>query len=459
MTLRHARLVSFLGMDVPLARCVEILRALAFEVAETEPGVLEVTVPTWRVDVDHEVDLIEEVVRVVGYDALPETLPHAFNPTWSEPILAREERARDVLAAAGFVEACTYSFVSAEENAPFASAVARPGSRDRERRSASRSRRCGPRPVIGLLRAARHNVRRGLLGPRPLRGRTLLRPRRGRARRAPARGAPPARPARGPLGRRAAPRGLLRRLGRRRGPLRRLRRRGARLPSGLLPVPRPRPVGRGRRARRRVVGWVGVLAAAAGRAWDLGEAVVADVDLAAIPVPPPPSSVEMPVPLPGKRDRPDGDASPLDLLGDARRRPSGPGRRPSSSASTRSTSGAGPGSRRASSRRRSPSRFGSPERSLSREEVNGWRDEAARRLLALPGHAVDGILLKENEMSGKKEKAPAEETAPGGRRSSSSFSPPWRSGSPGSSRGRRPRRPRTPASGAASRRRRPSGTG
>ena len=35
--------------------------------------------------------------------------------------------------------------------------------------------------------------------------------------------------------------------------------------------------------------------------------------------------------------------------------------------------------------------FGSPERSLERDEINRWRDEAARRLLAVPGTAVDGI--------------------------------------------------------------------
>ena len=161
--LRHARLVSFLGMDVPLRRCVEILSALSFGIVEEEPGVLEVTVPTWRVDVEQEVDLIEEVIRVVGYATLPETLPPPFNPTWSEPILAREDRARDVLAGAGFVEACSYSFVSADENAPFESCVE--GATPRIQNALGEPfTTMRATPVVGLLRSARHNVRRGQSG-------------------------------------------------------------------------------------------------------------------------------------------------------------------------------------------------------------------------------------------------------------------------------------------------------
>ncbi|HYN41383.1 MAG TPA: phenylalanine--tRNA ligase subunit beta, partial [Thermoanaerobaculia bacterium] len=295
--LRHARLVSFLGMDVPFGRCIEILSALAFGVTETAPGVLEVTVPTWRIDIQQECDLIEEVIRVVGYGALPEALPPPFNPTWSEPILAREDRARDVLAAAGFVEACSYSFVSAEENAPFASAVS--GSAPvianalGEPFTTMRST-----PVVGLLRAARHNVRRGLsdlalfevgrsyalFEGRPVESRrasVLLHGRRGTHWAAESRltdfydgsgavaalfagfgaKAPEFRPASFPF-----------------------------LASG-----RSAEVVTG----GTVAGWVGVLSGSLATAWDLGEAVVVDVDLAAIPVPPPPSSVEMPSRFPG----------------------------------------------------------------------------------------------------------------------------------------------------------------
>ena len=388
VTLRHSRLVSFLGMDVPLARCIEILAALSFEVGEKVPGVLDVTVPTWRVDVEQECDLVEEVIRVVGYAALPETLPHPYNPTWSEPVLAREERARDLLAAAGFAEACTYSFVSAEENAPFASCVEGTppvvANALGEPFTTMRST-----PVVGLLRAARHNVRRGLgdlalfevgrsyalVAARPVESRRaaiLLRGRRG------VHWASQARPADFYDGSGAV----------------------AALFAGLgAPAPAFRPaalpfLAPGRSAEvvadGKVVGWVGVLSGTLAAEWDLGEAVVADVDLVAIAVPPPPSSVEMPSRFPGSEI----DLTvthPISLSWD------------SLAAAVRTGAPAellsvdakylwrGAGVPEGHVKTTLTVAFGSAERSLERDEINRWRDAAARRLLAVPGTAVDGI--------------------------------------------------------------------
>jgi phenylalanyl-tRNA synthetase beta chain len=386
--LRHARLVSFLGMDVPFERCVAILEALSFGVAEPGPGVLDVTVPSWRIDVEKECDLIEEVIRVVGYDALPEALPHAFNPTWSEPILAREDRARDILAAAGFVEACTYSFVSAAENAPFEVCVA--GTSPRIQNALGEPfTTMRATPVVGLLRAGRHNVRRGhsdlalyevgrsyaLVDGRPLESRRaaiLLHGRRG------VHWASDAREADFHDGSGAV----------------------AALFAGFgADAPSFRPaslpfLAAGRSAEvvvgGAVVGWVGILAGRLAAEWDLSEAVVADVDLAAIPVPPPPGAVEMPSRFP--RSEVDltvthplsvsweslssavlAHAPPELLRVDAKYLWRGAGV-PEGSVKTTLTVG-----------------FGSAERSLERDEINRWRDEAARRLLRVPGTAVDGV--------------------------------------------------------------------
>jgi phenylalanyl-tRNA synthetase beta chain len=386
--LRHARLVSFLGMDVPQERCVAILRALGFGTAEPEPGVLDVTVPSWRIDVAQECDLIEEVIRVVGYAELPETLPHAFNPTWSEPILGREDRARDLLAAAGFVEACTYSFVSDGENAPFATAVpgAAPviGNALGEPFTTMRAT-----PVVGLLRSARHNVRRGLhdlalfevgrsyalVAGHPVEGRraaVLLHGRRG------VHWASEARPADFHDGSGAV----------------------AALFAGFgaaAPAFRPATfpfLAPGRSAEvvadGKVVGWVGVLAGPLAAEWDLSEPVVADVDLAALPVPPPPSSVEMPSRFPGSGvdltvTHP--LAVPFEALASAVRRDA-----PKELLSVDAKYlWRGAGVPEGHVKTTLTVAFGSPERSLERDEINRWRDEAARRLLAVPGTAVDGI--------------------------------------------------------------------
>ncbi len=386
--LRHARLVAFLGMEVPLDRCVEILSALSFGVTETSPGVLDVVVPTWRVDVDQECDLIEEVIRVVGYSELPETLPHAFNPTWSAPVLAREERARDVLSGAGFAETCTYSFVSAGENAPFASCV--PGEAPRIANALGEPfTTMRATPVIGLLRAARHNVRRGhadlalfevgrsysISGSRPAEGRraaVLLHGRRG------VHWAGEAKPADFFDGTGAV----------------------AALFAGFgATAPSFRPasfpfLAPGRSAEvvagGAVVGWVGVLAGALAGEWDLGEAVVADVDLEAIPVPPPPSAVEMPSRFPGS----DVDltvAHPLSVSWEtlaAAVRADAP---PELLGVSAKYLWRGAGVPEGFLKTTLTVAFGSAERSLSRDEINGWRDEVARRLLAVPGTAVDGI--------------------------------------------------------------------
>jgi len=386
--LRHARLVAFLGMEVPLGRCVEILSALSFGVTETSPGVLDVAVPTWRVDVDQECDLIEEVIRVVGYAELPETLPHAFNPTWSAPVLAREERARDVLAGAGFAEACTYSFVSDGENAPFVSCVA--GEAPRIANALGEPfTTMRATPAIGLLRAARHNVRRGqgdlalfevgrsysISGSRPAESRraaVLLHGRRG------VHWAAEAKPADffdGTGAVAALFAGF-----------------GAAAPSfrpATFPFLAP-----GRSAEvvagGAVVGWVGVLAGSLAGEWDLGETVVADVDLEAIPVPPPPSSVEMPSRFPGS----DVDLTvthPLSVswetLAAAVRTDAPPELLRVSAKYLWRGAGVPEGFLKTTL----TVAFGAAERSLSRDEINRWRDDVARRLLAVPGTAVDGI--------------------------------------------------------------------
>jgi phenylalanyl-tRNA synthetase beta chain len=109
VTLRHARLVGLLGMDIPPERCEAILGALGFvcEIRENEPcREWSVTVPSFRVDVSREADLIEEVVRVNGLEGLNGVLPQGVDPVGGRPAeLEFEERLRDQFAACGCSEA------------------------------------------------------------------------------------------------------------------------------------------------------------------------------------------------------------------------------------------------------------------------------------------------------------------------------------------------------------------
>jgi phenylalanyl-tRNA synthetase beta chain len=111
--LRHARMTSLLGLEIPPARAAEILEALEFEVTHREDG-LDVRPPAFRrADVTREADVIEEVARLYGLEHVPATLPARRQATGR---LTREQhlrrRAQDVLSARGLFEVATTSLVS-----------------------------------------------------------------------------------------------------------------------------------------------------------------------------------------------------------------------------------------------------------------------------------------------------------------------------------------------------------
>jgi phenylalanyl-tRNA synthetase beta chain len=388
LSLRLDRLNHVLGMDVAPERCLSILGALGFA-PERKGGEIEVTVPSWRIDVESEIDLVEEVIRCVGYDQLPETMPPAFVPGESAASSVLEDEARDQLAALGLTEAHNYSFVSAGENAPFAPAA--PGDPvEIENPLGEPFSTLRATPVIGLLRSAQHNVRRsradlglfevarsfGWKDGKVVERRSGAFLIAGKLR---SHWSEPARQADFFDGTGIVS-GLFAGLGAR----------APRFEAAAFPF-----LAEGRSARivtadGAVAGWVGVLAGSLAEGWDLVDPVVGDVDLNAIPKPEAVTAVEIPSRFPGsavdvtvthrkdlawqRLEEAIRQGGPAELLGvDANNRYEGPGVQPGFVKTNLSL------------------RFGSPERSLSREEVNGWRDAAARALLALPDTRVDGI--------------------------------------------------------------------
>ena len=118
--LRWHRPAEVLGMDVAKEDARRILAGLGFEARESGADGATFQVPSWRVDVSIEEDLVEEIVRTKGYDAIPETLPGNGVDTPAEPAEAQAvARAREALEAAGFSEAVNFSFVAAKELEPF----------------------------------------------------------------------------------------------------------------------------------------------------------------------------------------------------------------------------------------------------------------------------------------------------------------------------------------------------
>lgn len=110
VTLRSSRLSDRLGVGVSENESAEILGRLGFEVTRSDGG-LSALVPSWRVDVAEEIDLIEEVARMKGYDAIPETIPVGrATPPIPGTRWALAKEAREVLAGMGFDEAVHLAF-------------------------------------------------------------------------------------------------------------------------------------------------------------------------------------------------------------------------------------------------------------------------------------------------------------------------------------------------------------
>ena len=111
VTVRVERAAKVIGMALTQEQCAEVFRRLGLQFTQT-PGTLTVVPPSWRFDLKIEEDLIEEVIRVIGYDKLPLTPPLA-------PVTARvraEARrsantVRRLLAALDYQETISFSFV------------------------------------------------------------------------------------------------------------------------------------------------------------------------------------------------------------------------------------------------------------------------------------------------------------------------------------------------------------
>jgi phenylalanyl-tRNA synthetase beta chain len=122
--LRWHRPAEVLGINVPKDEARRILVGLGFVEKASDGEGATFVVPSWRVDVSIEEDLVEEIVRTRGYDAIPETLPANAVGTPAEPVEAQAiARVRAALEGAGFAEAVNFSFVAARELEPFESQV------------------------------------------------------------------------------------------------------------------------------------------------------------------------------------------------------------------------------------------------------------------------------------------------------------------------------------------------
>ncbi len=114
--LTERRLRQVLGMDLDIARAETVLTSLGITTRRTGPDRLEADPPYWRSDIVIEEDLIEEVVRIIGYDEVPTTMLSSPIPYHRpNPLTELKDAMRDALAAAGMEETISYPLISAED--------------------------------------------------------------------------------------------------------------------------------------------------------------------------------------------------------------------------------------------------------------------------------------------------------------------------------------------------------
>ena len=116
LAVRVDRVNSILGLGLDESSISEIFRNLEFVVVSASDGLLEVIVPSFRVDIEREIDLVEEVARLHGFENIPMTMPVA--QVFSDKLpryQILERQVRNHLVGSGFNEVINFSFASYQD--------------------------------------------------------------------------------------------------------------------------------------------------------------------------------------------------------------------------------------------------------------------------------------------------------------------------------------------------------
>ncbi len=109
---RIGRLNQLLGTDLEVEQVAEYCRCLGLTVAEQSPEVISVNIPSFRLDLQREADLIEEVARLYGLDNIPAAAPVAIvGGGMAEDAYVELQHVRDLLLSLGLTETMTYSTI------------------------------------------------------------------------------------------------------------------------------------------------------------------------------------------------------------------------------------------------------------------------------------------------------------------------------------------------------------
>jgi phenylalanyl-tRNA synthetase beta chain len=123
IALHVSEVLRILGEKLETTEILRILRRLGFELVpeHVEEPEFTVLVPSWRLDVEREIDVIEEIARLHGYDKFPNTLPAYVGAVVEQPDAPKDKKLRTSLLALGYDEAISLTFISHQDAEQFSS--------------------------------------------------------------------------------------------------------------------------------------------------------------------------------------------------------------------------------------------------------------------------------------------------------------------------------------------------
>ncbi|HUR37425.1 MAG TPA: phenylalanine--tRNA ligase subunit beta [Terriglobales bacterium] len=110
--LRRSEVRRILGKDIPATEIENLLRRLGFSLSKQGESAYKVDIPTWRLDVEREIDVIEEIARIHGFNQFPNTLPAFQGGLVELPHTTKTEKIRRTLLALGYNEAISSTFIA-----------------------------------------------------------------------------------------------------------------------------------------------------------------------------------------------------------------------------------------------------------------------------------------------------------------------------------------------------------
>jgi phenylalanyl-tRNA synthetase beta chain len=118
--LRDHRVTSLLGVEIDNKFIQKTLENLGFQIENKQPGIWRVAIPSFRIDIEREADLVEEIARFYGYEKIPIQLPPLRNLELTlDPKKERIKKLRQLLFHYGFDEVVNFSFMDPEKAEKF----------------------------------------------------------------------------------------------------------------------------------------------------------------------------------------------------------------------------------------------------------------------------------------------------------------------------------------------------